>query len=184
MKAIRISTITLSVAALLWVSVASATTAQEEAQPMPAPAPGEPFAGVLSGSLSFELLEAPTEECPLGVKTITDAAGSSTIGDVTLHAEHCPTVGLPTVPAGVQTITTTEGDELTGAYFVDCLPLMPTAPSGEPITCIGRFAATGGTGMFTDATGSVSETTFVWFPGSLESQGWPWLAKLEGTIDY
>lgn len=184
MKATRISTITVTVLALLCISAISVATAQEEAEPMPAPESGEPFAGVFFGSLSFEPQEAPTEECPLPVKTITDASGQTTVGEVTLHAEHCPTVGLPTVPLGVQTLTTEDGDEISGVYFVDCDPVMPSAESGEAITCRGRFEITGGTGKFAEATGSASEIAHVWFPGSLEVQGWPWASKLEGTISY
>jgi hypothetical protein len=148
------------------------------------PAPGEPFAGVLSGSVSFEPQEEPTEECPLPVRTITDASGPTTIGDVTLHAEHCLTIGLPTVPMGVRTLTTEDGNELTGVYFVDCDPVLPSAESDEPVTCMGRFQITGGTGKFAEATGSANEIVYLWFPGSLETQGGPWVSKLEGTIDY
>lgn len=152
---------------------------------MPAPEPGVPFAGVFSGSVSFEPQEAPTEECPSPVRTITDASGWTTIGEVTLHAEHCPTVGLPTVPLGVQTLTTEAGDEISGVYFVDCDPVMPSAQSGEAITCLGRFQITGGTGEFAEATGSANEIAYVWFSGSLEAQeDWLWVSKLEGTIDY
>jgi hypothetical protein len=98
------------------------------------PAPGEPFAGVLSGSVSFGPQQGPTEACPLPVRTITDASGPTTIGDVTLHAELCLTIGLPTVPMGVRTLTTEDGDELTGVYFIDCDPVLPSAESGELVT--------------------------------------------------
>lgn len=183
MRRARTLAATLMVAALLSVSAVSAATAQEDAEPM-APPPGEPFAAVLSGSVSFEPLEAPTEECQAPVMTITDATGSSTIGEITLHAEHCPTAGLPTVPLGVQTIATAGGGELSSVYFVDCLPVGASAPEGEPITCEGRLVFTGGTGRFAEATGSATEVAFVWFPGSFEIQGWPWVAKLEGSISY
>ena len=85
---------------------------------------------------------------------------------------------------GVQTITDATGDELTGVYFVDCDPVMPSSPSGEAITCVGRLQVTGGTGRYSEATGSVHETVFGWFPGDMSLQGWPWMAKLEGAIDY
>ena len=185
MKALRISTITLAVLASLCMSAVSVATAQQEAEPAQAPEPGVPFAGVFSGSVSFEPQEVPTEACPLPVKTITDASGSTTVGDVTLHAEHCPTVGLPTVPVGSQTLTTEDGDEISGVYFVDCDPVMPSAESGEAISCLGRFQITGGTGEFAQATGSASEVAYVWFPGSMDAlEGWLWVSKMEGAIDY
>lgn len=184
MKTMRISTTAVTVLALLCMSAVSVATAQEEAEPMPAPDPGVPFAGVFSGTVSFEPQEAPTEDCPLPVKTITDASGQTTVGEVTLHAEHCPTVGLPTVPLGVQTLTTEDGDEMTGVYFVDCDPVMPSAEAGEIITCLGRFQVTGGTGRFAEATGSASEIAYLWFPGTLDAQGWRWVSTLEGAVDY
>lgn len=183
MKHTRSVAMALTLAAMTSLSTA-AVVAQQEAEQAPAPAPPQPFAGIFAGTVSFEVLEEPTEECPLGVRTVTDATGSSTLGEVTLHAEHCPTVGLPTVPVGSQVITTAEGDELVGSYFVDCDPVMPSAEAGEPVTCLGRFAVTGGSGRFAEAAGTAHETAFVWFPGSMEAQAWPWLAKLEGSIVY
>lgn len=173
----------ITVALLCAVSV-SMVHAQEEAEPMPPPPPGEPFSGLLIGSVSFQPLEAPTEECPLGVKTITTASGSTTIGPVTIHAEHCPTLGLPSVPVGQQTLTTEDGDEISGAYFVDCEPLMPSAATGEPVTCMGRLQFSGGTGRFAEATGSANQVVQLWFPGSMDAQEWPWTLKLEGAISY
>jgi len=181
LRLVAVATLTL---ALLLAASVSIVRGQEETESMPPPPPpaGEFFAGVLMGSVSFQPLEAPTEECPLGVKTITTASGWTNVGAVTLHAEHCPTLGLPSVPVGQQTLTTEDGDEISGAYFVDCEPLLPSAASGEPITCVGRLQFSGGTGRFAEAT--ANQVVHLWFPGSMEAQDWPWTSKLEGTISY
>jgi hypothetical protein len=183
MRRLRMSLIAVATLTLLSTATIVAATAQEEGGP-PVPEPGQPFAGVLSGSASFEPLEAPTEECPMGVRTITDSAGSTTLGDVVMHAEHCPTFGIPSVPMGQMSLTTDGDDEISGVYFIDCDPVMPTAAAGELITCPGRVLITGGTGLFSDATGSAHMDAFVWFPGSLEEQAWPWMATMHGSIDY
>mgnify|MGYP001822724892 CR=1 FL=1 len=118
------------------------------------------------------------------VATITDASGPSTLGDLAMHSEHCPTPGAPTVPAGEMTLTTASGDEIIGAYYVDCLPILPSMQAGEIITCPGRLEIVGGTGAFSEAAGSPQLAIYVWFPGSLEAQAWPWFGVLEGSISY
>lgn len=168
----------------LFIASATASVAQDDGEEQASPPDMQPFAAVLTGSVSFEPLEAPTEECPFGVRTITDATGGSTLGEVSLHAEHCATPGLPSAPDGVQSLTTVDGEELSGRYFVDCDPVLPSAPAGESITCVGRFEITGGTGPFAGAVGMAHQTAFVWFPGSFEAQDWPWVSALEGTIAY
>jgi hypothetical protein len=188
MRNLRLITAATMTLGLLLAASVSIVHGQEEAEsmppPPPAPPPGEFFAGILIGSVSFEPLEAPTEACPLGVKTITTASGSTTLGAVTLYAEHCPTLGLPSVPVGQQTLTTETGDELSGMYFVDCDPLLPSAATGEPITCLGRVQFSGGTGSFAEASGSANWVVHLWFPGSMEALEWPWVSKLEGAISY
>jgi len=185
MRTLRLSVLIGVLAALLTIAGVAVTSGQDEAEvPMPPAAPGEPFAAFLSGSVSFEPLEAPTEECPMGVITITDASGPSTLGDLAMHSEHCPTPGAPSVPVGAVTLTTASGDEITGSYFVDCLPVMPSAQVGEVTTCSGRLQITGGSGEFSEAAGSPQWNAYVWFPGSLEVQDWPWFSVLEGSISY
>ena len=185
MRTLRTSMLIVVLAALLSMSGAAITSAQDDAEtPMSPAEPGEPFAAFLSGSASFEPLEAPTEECPMGVITITDASGPSTLGDLTMHSVHCPTPGAPTVPAGETTLATASGDEIAGTYFVDCLPVMPSSQIGEVITCPGRLLVTGGSGEFSEAAGSLRWDAYVWFPGSLAAQGWPWFSVLEGNISY
>jgi hypothetical protein len=184
MRSLRTTMLIVVLAALLSMGGITITSAQDEAEAPGPAAPGEPFAAFLSGSVSFEPLEAPTEECPMGVITITDASGPSTLGDLTMHSEHCPTPGAPSVPAGETTLATASGDVIAGTYFVDCLPVMPSAQAGEVISCTGRLLVTGGSGEFSEAAGSLRWDAYVWFPGSLEVQGWPWFSVLEGTISY
>jgi hypothetical protein len=180
MSSIRATT----TAVMLVIALGSTVTGQEGDGPAATTSETQPFSAVLSGSVSFEPLEAPTDECPLGVRTITDAVGQTTFGEVSLHAEHCPTPGLPSAPAGIQRLTTSDGDELSGPYFVDCDPVLPSAEAGEAITCVGRFGITEGTGRFAGATGMAHQTAFIWFPGSLETQVWPWVSVLEGLVSY
>jgi len=179
---LRRLSITLLTLALLGAASGMVASAQDEGPPMPPP--GDPFAGMLSGTVSFEPLEAPTEECPFGVRTITDAVGSTTIGEVSLHSEHCTTPGMPTAPSGLMTLTTGTGDRISGPYFVDCDPILPTAPAGEIVTCPGRFMFASGTGAFGEVSGTAYLTANVWFPGSLEFQQWPWIQVMHGSIDY
>jgi hypothetical protein len=183
MSSIRVTTTAVLLVVAL-IPLASAAAGQEGDSAEATPPDTQAFSAVLSGSVSFEPLEAATDECPLGVRTVTDASGQTTLGEVTLHAEHCPTPGLPSVPAGVQRLTTADGDELSGPYFVDCDPVLPSAEAGEAITCVGRFQIAEGTGRFAGATGMTHQTAFIWFPGSREAQAWPWVSMLEGVVSY
>lgn len=163
---------------LLGATTAAIATAEEEEPPMP-PA-GDPFAGLISGSASFP----PDDECPFGVRTVVDATGVTTLGQVSFRAEHCATLGAPTVPAGRMTMTVEGGDQISGQYYVDCHPPLPTMSGGELITCPGRFVFVTGTGAFAEVTGTARTSSYVWFPGSLEVQAWPWIAELHGSISY
>lgn len=174
---------TAVLALLLSTTGAAATSAQDESTTPPEPpATPEAFAAQLSGNVSFTPLDAPTDACPMGVLTATDASGPSTLGPVTVHSEHCPTFGAPSAPGGQVTVTTATGDMFSGAYFVDCAPVLPSAPAGEVLTCPGRIVVTGGTGTFEAAAGSISWTGYVWFPGSMDAPEWPWFGIMEGSL--
>ncbi len=178
MHRFRMFLTTIVASVLFGAATASGAMAQEEGPPMPPP--GDPFAGVLSGSASF----TPNDECPLGVKTVVDSAGVTTIGEVSMHAEHCATLGAPTVSDGEVTLTVDGDDQISGSYFIDCDPPLPTVPEGELITCPGRFVFTAGTGVFSEVAGTAHTSSYVWFPGTLEAQEWPWIAELHGSISY
>lgn len=163
-------------ATTLMVGIASA-------QEAPMPPPMERFEGLYSGTVTFQPVDPPTEECPLGVRTISDLTGvSNVLGATTMHSEHCPTLGLPSVPQGDWTITTEDGDTLTGTYFTDCQPLLLGDPDGQLVTCVGRIEVGGGTGRFQGSAGGGRQLVHTWFPGTIESQDWPINYRLEGLI--
>ena len=173
----RLTTAVLA-SALLCVMSATVATAQEEEPPMPPP--GDRFAALLSGSASF----VPNKECPFGVLSVVDASGVSTIGEVSLQTEHCATLGAPTVPAGRMTMAVEGGDQITGTYFVDCSPPLPSPGESGLVTCPGRYLFAQGTGAFSEVVGTAHTHSYVWFPGTLEAQEWPWIAELHGSIGY
>ena len=171
----QLTTVVLTVTLLGAISV-SGVMAQEGAPPMPPP--GDPFEALLSGSASF----VPDEECPFGVLSVVDATGVATIGEISLHTEHCATLGAPTVPAGRMTMTVDGSDQIGGSYFVDCSPVLPTPGESGLVTCPGRYVFDEGTGAFSEVAGTAHTSSYVWFPGTLEAQEWPWIAEMHGTI--
>jgi hypothetical protein len=184
MSRLRAPLIGAVLAVLISTTMSAGILAQEEpVGPIPEVPPGEPFGGLVVGSISFMPVDPPTEDCPM-VRTITDASGPTTLGTMTLHTEHCPTVGMPTIPYGEATFTTDGGDELSATYYADCDPILPANPSGEPIVCHGRMEFTGGTGQFAAATGSAFQRISIWFPGSFETQGWLWVNEFHGLLSY
>ena len=81
-------------------------------------------------------------------------------------------------------LTSESGDQIGGPCFVHCDPLVSTAVAGEAISCPGRMIFAEGTGAFAEVSGSAFLDAYVWFPGSLEAQGWPWVEVLRGSIAY
>jgi len=173
-------------AAAIILTTPGAVLAQDEAAASPdAGTMSVPFEGVFVGTVNFAPVDPPTDACPM-VRTIVDATGHTTIGTVTVHAEHCPTMapGIPSAPGGTMTMTTESGDQLESSYWVDCDPVVPSAPEGEIIACVGRLHITGGTGIYAGATGTASQVSSVWFGGDLTATDWPWLNVIEGELTY
>lgn len=105
-----------------------------------------PFKGTATGLVNFE----PAPECPVGLKTVTDAQGTfSHLGRTTLHAEHCTPTG-DIITDGTMTLVAANGDQLQIEY--NGLSPFPVPP-GTVIHITGDFRITGGTGRFADATG-------------------------------
>ena len=101
-------------AVALILTTPGAVLAQDEEAASPAASPGTmsvPFEGVFVGTANFAPVDPPTDACPM-VRTIVDATGHTTIGTVTVHAEHCPAMapGIPSAPGGTMTMTTESGD--------------------------------------------------------------------------
>ena len=184
MRTLRLS-LAGAVTLMLFGGILSAgVLAQEDPADTTAEAPpGEPFGGLLTGTVSFVPMDPPTEACPM-VTTITEASGPTTLGTMSVYSEHCPTMGMPSIPVGEMTLTSEDGDTLSGSYYVDCDPIMPTNPAGEPVLCNGRIEFVGGTGRFEEASGTAFQRVVVWFPGTLEAQEWPWVNEFHGLLSY
>ena len=92
---------------------------------------------------------------PFLVGTTTGTGTASNMGAVTLMATDCITPNPPSFAFsnGKLTITAANGDELRASYSGTFLPL----PNSIPFTLYtisGTFTVTGGTGRFSNATGS------------------------------
>jgi hypothetical protein len=142
-----------------------------------------PFKAALTGVVLYEF---PGPACPI-VTTVTESSGRAThLGRVAASWSHCP-AAPEIVMDGMVTITAANGDTLTGTYDYD-----PASPIlSFPINW------TGGTGRFSDATGSVIGVYTVtpqFIPGCVPDPDpfpcydftvpWPWSGTLSGTINY
>ena len=104
---------------------------------------------------THETLSFDGNVCALFVGTTTGAGTASHMGAVSLMATDCITPNLPSFAFsnGKLTITAANGDELRASYSGTFVPL----PNSIPFTLYtisGTFTVTGGTGRFSNATGS------------------------------
>lgn len=105
-----------------------------------------PFKGTVSGGVNF----MPAEECPIGLKTVSDGVGTFThLGRTVMHSEHCTPTG-DYVPLGHMTLRAANGDTLSLEY--NSFAPFPT-PDTEIIHAEGDILVVGGTGRFDDAVG-------------------------------
>ena len=105
-----------------------------------------PFEGTVVGEVNF----LPAPNCPIGLKTVSDAQGTfSHLGLTTMHAEHCTPTG-DFITGGHQTLVAANGDQLEIEY--NGFAPFPT-PTTTVIHVTGDFKITGGTGRFANATG-------------------------------
>ena len=143
-----------------------------------------PFKANLAGEVTFEYGEEGAEPCGsyqpgwgMSVITHTEATGNAThMGKVNASFLHCPTdIGHDN---GHLTLTAANGDEVFVEYVDD-----GTTGDSFPI------AVVGGTGRFTEATGSM--TLYYWLDPAIGPDGepdffapWGWSATIRGEITY
>jgi hypothetical protein len=85
------------------------------------------------------------------------ATGSSDLGAFTVDENACFVAPFPiAITNGVFTFTFDDGDTLTGTFSGSASRI--TIPTGHILNIDQTYIITGGTGSFTDATGSISET--------------------------
>lgn len=151
-----------------------------------------PLSGTLSGVVNFE----QDLNCPIGLKTVSDATGIfSHLGHTTMHSEHCTPTG-DFITGGIMTLTAANGDEITINYNGKA-PF--PAPGTTVISITGDALMVDGTGRFDGVTGGQLDgdwDTFNWtaavlFPGFDPATGMPlpgpWYATWQFgpmTIDY
>ena len=133
-----------------------------------------PFRGTVVGEVDF----LPAPECPIGLKTVSDATGNFLhLGRTVMHSEHCTPIG-DYVPFGEMTLEAANGDIVYMEYN-SFAPLPP--PTTEIIEVQGDFLIVDGTGRFADAVGGqfdMDPSTFNYtaeaeFPGFLPDGSFP-----------
>lgn len=137
-----------------------------------------PFTGTLVGSASV----APDENCPIGLRTLSEGSGTAShLGLVAMVSNHC-TPPANAITGGHMTFAAANGDELHMTYSGTCAA-PPFPPVGEVFTCSTDNVIVGGTGRFADATGEAQLTahvTWTGFGAPLLPATWTW----DGTISY
>ena len=145
-----------------------------------------PFKATLAGAARWEFPGTSPSNCT-EVTTFTEATGEAThMGRIETLWSHCP-AEPDYVNEGRMRLIAANGDELYGAYDYD-----PNSESNDfPITF------TGGTGLFADASGTVTLSYNVipqFIPGCNPEPDpfpcfdftvpWQWSATMTGTISY
>jgi hypothetical protein len=139
MRRSRILAVAAALLGLLLVPVASAGRGGSE----------RPFQATLVGSVHWEYPGASPSNCT-AVTTLSEGTGQAThLGRVTAAWSHCPTEP-DYVMDGRVTLTAASGDHVYGTY--DYQP-----GSGE----VSPVVVTGGTGRFSEATGTLTLTYWV-----------------------
>ena len=137
-----------------------------------------PFTGTLVGSATV----APDANCPIGLRTVSEGAGTgSHLGFVSMTSSHCTPVANEIGP-GHMTLVAANGDELHMTYSGTC-SAPPFPPVGETITCTTDNAIVGSTGRFANATGEARMTglvTWTGFGAPVLPATWTW----DGTLSY
>ena len=123
-----------------------------------APAWAEPTTVPFHARLAtHETLSFNPNVCALFVGTTTGTGTASPIGDVSLMATDCITPNPRSFgfafSNGKLTLTATDGDEIRASYSGTFSPLPHSIPF-TLYTITGTFTVTGGTGRFSNATGS------------------------------
>jgi hypothetical protein len=105
-----------------------------------------PFTGTVSSTVSLNVLT--------GALTVDGEGVATHLGEFTTSLEGTVTITpTGTFGSGTQTIVAGNGDELTGTYTLST----PGAPGVAHTTTL-VSTATGGTGRFSDASGTVTST--------------------------
>ena len=136
-----------------------------------------PFTGTLAGSA----WAVPDTNCPLGVRTDSEASGTARhLGLISMASDHC--FALPNLlTGGEMTFVAASGDELHLTYEGTADP--PGLPVvGQISTVDVDLLVVGGTGRFAEATGEAQMTGSVLFTGFVTQlpATWTW----NGTLSY
>lgn len=134
------------------------------------------ISGVLQGTLTF------VPFAPFGIFDVNSLGVASgqvqALGRSHVFSFHRPTE-QGTVVDGHFWIVTASGDKIKGVYEGT------TVPGPEPNQLIGNadFQVTGGTGRFTNASGTIHATAYVTVLG-FDVFEWPFTWVLEGKVNY
>lgn len=131
-----------------------------------------PFTGRASGEVTF----VPSESCPLGLRTVTEAVGQARhLGRMSLSSGHCAAFG-PFGP-GTMTLTAANGDRV----LLEYVGFGPMPEGVYEVQVDGKVV--GGTGRFEGAAGEVDMTLHVQFQG-YDDLSWPTTLEWTGSISY
>jgi hypothetical protein len=145
-----------------------------------AAAPGgtdRPFRATASGQITWS---ANALNCAAGFTEFIDAAGQAThLGSFTLAAKHCEVFTGPGTGNSIQgqmTLTAANGDRLYGTYATAWVF------SNGKVSVTGWLNVFGGTGRFTNATGTLWQNHVVSVVS--EAPPWPVAMTFEGRLSY
>lgn len=135
-----------------------------------------PFSGEVTGGVVFG---ANIQNCPAGFTGVITAAGTALhMGNVTIHTEQCinPLTGV--IDGRVLVLTAANGDELHGTFAGQS---EASGEIGDQFQAYVTFTFKGGTGRFTNATGTAKMTAHLTHAATFP---WPGRWEWTGTIRY
>ena len=138
-----------------------------------------PFRAMATGQIHYDFTNP--QGCPASgfpdsppfTSTLTAAGRATHLGTFSLSATHCESLGQSL--NGLMTLTAANGDELYGTYATTWAVV-----DGQVIVD-GNLFLDGGTGRFTDATGTLVQHHVITLT---PEQPWPLQMSFTGTISY
>jgi hypothetical protein len=138
-----------------------------------------PFRATASG----EIVNAENSlGCTVGYTSVVTAAGQGThLGTFQLTARHCEVATSPVAGKSVNgemTLVAANGDKIIGTYETDWV----FNPATFTVTVTGDLQIIGGTGRFTNATGTLSQHHVITV--TQPQPPWPLQMGFEGLLSY